>query len=287
MQVGATILTEHKFDAGNVLRLLESEKATYTTGFPHIGPALVNHPDFEATDLSSLREGYQQVLLAPERRTSDPSLRVAQLGMTETCSSHTWWPPHEQVPEAKRGSLGVAAPGYEHKVIDDAGNEVPNGVTGEICVRGTALLRGMIGKQWHEVVDRDGWLHTKDAGYRDDDGHLYFAGRTDEMIKTSGTNVAPTEVEAALGRIDAVRIAYVVGIPDPDKGAIVSAAVVLNEGRTVTAEDLVTACRRQIAAYKVPKKWVILADADGLPYTTTNKIDKARLTALMSAGALS
>ena len=155
------------------------EKATYTTGFPHIGPALVHHPDFDATDLSSLREGYQQVLLPPERRTADPSLRVAQLGMTETCSSHTWWPPHEQVPEAKRGSLGVAAPGFEHKVIDDVGNEVPSGVTGEICVRGTALLRGMIGKQWHEVVDRDGWLHTKDAGYRDDDGHLYFAGRTD------------------------------------------------------------------------------------------------------------
>lgn len=287
MQVGATILTEHKFDAGDVLRLLESEKATYTTGFPHIGPALVNHPDFDATDLSSLREGYQQVLLAPERRASDPSLRVAQLGMTETCSSHTWWPPHEQVPEAKRGSLGVAAPGYEHKVIDDVGNEVPNGVTGEICVRGTALLRGMIGKQWYEVVDRDGWLHTKDAGYRDDDGHLYFAGRTDEMIKTSGTNVAPMEVEAALGRIDAVRVAYVVGIPDPDKGAIVSAAVVLNEGRTATADELVTACRSQIAAYKVPKRWAILSDAENLPYTTTNKIDKVRLTALMSAGELS
>lgn len=287
MQVGATILTEHKFDAGLVLRLLEREKATYTTGFPHIGPALANHPDFAATDLSSLREGYQQVLLAPERRTPDPSLRVAQLGMTETCSSHTWWPPHEQVPESKRGSLGVAAPGYEHKIVDDAGAEVPHGVTGEICVRGTAMMRGMVGKRWHEVVDRDGWLHTKDAGYRDDDGHLYFAGRLDEMIKTSGTNVAPMEVEAALRRIDAVRIAYVVGIPDPNKGAVVSAAVILNEGYTASADDLTTECRRQLAAYKVPKQWVILSDPDRLPYTTTDKIDKARLTELMAAGELS
>lgn len=287
MQVGATILTEHRFDAAEVLRLLESEKATYTTGFLHIGPALVNHPDFAAAGLSSLREGYQQVLLPPGRRTPDPSLRVAQLGMTETCSSHTWWPPHEELPEAKRGSLGVAAPGYEHKIVDDAGNEVPNGVTGEICVRGTALLRGMVGKHWHEVVDRDGWLHTRDAGYRDDDGHLYFAGRTDEMIKTAGTNVAPVEVEAALARIDPVRIAYVVGVPDPDKGAIVSAAVVLNEGRTASAEDLAAACREQIAAYKVPKKWVILPDPRRLPYTTTNKIDKARLTELMATGELS
>ncbi|MFV9633843.1 class I adenylate-forming enzyme family protein [Mycobacterium neumannii] len=287
MQVGATILTEHKFDAGMVLRLLESEKATYTTGFPHIGPALSNHRDFASTDLSTLREGYQQVLLAPGRRTTDPSLRVAQLGMTETCSSHTWWPPHEQLPESKRGSLGVAAPGFEHKIVDDAGKEVPNGVTGEICVRGTAMMRGMVGKQWHEVVDRDGWLHTKDAGYRDDEGHLYFAGRLDEMIKTSGTNVAPMEVEAALGRIDAVRIAYVIGVPDADKGAIVGAAVVLNEGYTASAADLVTECRKRLAAYKVPKNWVILDDPSLLPYTTTNKIDKARLTALMAAGELS
>ncbi|UXA19222.1 class I adenylate-forming enzyme family protein [Mycobacterium sp. SMC-4] len=286
-QFGATVLTEHKFDAGHVLRLLESERATYTTGFPHIGPALANHPDFAATDLSHLREGYQQVLLPPERRTADPSLRVAQLGMTETCSSHTWWPPHEQVPESKRGSLGVSAPGYEHKVIDENGIEVPNGVTGEICVRGTALMRGMIGKHWYELVDRDGWLHTKDAGYRDDDGHLYFAGRTDEMIKTSGTNVAPMEVEAELRRLPEVRVAYVVGLPDPERGAVVSAAVVLNEGHRATAEELATACRSRLAAYKVPKRWAILTDAEPLPYTTTDKIDKRALTKMMDEGVLS
>lgn len=286
LQLGATVLTEHKFDAGHVLRLLEHERATYSTGFPHVGPALVNHPDFATTDLSQLREGYQQVLLAPERRTPDPSLRVAQLGMTETCSSHTWWPPHEQVPEAKRGSLGVSAPGYEHKVVDEDGVAVPNGVTGEICVRGAALLRGMIGKHWHEIVDSDGWLHTSDAGYRDDDGHLYFAGRTDEMIKTSGTNVAPMEVEAELRRLPAVRVAYVVGVPDPERGAIVVVAVVLNDGHRATADDLAGACRTRLAAYKVPKKWVILSDAETLPYTTTDKIDKRKLAALISEGIL-
>lgn len=287
MQSGVTILTEHRFDAGEVLRLLQSERATYATGFPHVGPALTNHPDFAMTDLSALREGYQQVLLAPERRAEDPSLRVAQLGMTETCSSHTWWPPHEQLPEPKRGSLGVSAPGYEHKIVDDDGKEVPNGVVGEICVRGFAMMRGIVGRQHLEVFDADGWYHTKDAGYRDDDAHLYFAGRIDDMIKTSGANVAPVEVEAAIGRLDGVRIAYVVGVPDPDKGAVVSAVVVLNEGATATADDLVTACRKELAAYKVPRRWVILADARGLPYTTTNKIDKAQLTVLLSTGKLS
>jgi acyl-CoA synthetase (AMP-forming)/AMP-acid ligase II len=287
MQTGATILTEHRFEAGDVLRLLEAERATYATGFPHVGPALANHPDFARTNLSTLREGYQQVLLAPQRRAQDPSLRVAQLGMTETCSSHTWWPPHEQVPESKRGSLGVSAPGYQHKIVDEDGKEVADGVAGEICVRGFAMMRGIVGKQHAEVFDADGWYHTGDAGYRDCDGHLYFAGRTDDMIKTSGANVAPIEVEAAIGRLDGVRIAYVVGVPHPDKGAVVSAVVVLNEGADAAAEDLVSACRQKLAAYKVPKQWVILNDANGLPYTTTDKIDKMRLAELLSAGELS
>jgi acyl-CoA synthetase (AMP-forming)/AMP-acid ligase II len=286
MQIGVTILTEHRFEAGDVLRLLSSEHATYATGFPHVGPALVNHPDFASTDLSSLREGYQQALLAPRRRAADPSLRVAQLGMTETCSSHTWWPPHEQLPESKRGSLGVSAPGYEHKIVDDAGNDVPNGVVGEICVRGAAMMRGIVGRQRAELFDSDGWYHTKDAGYRDDDGHLYFSGRTDDMIKTSGANVAPVEVEAIIGRADGVRIAYVVGVPDPDIGAMVSAVVVLNEGMQASQDDLVAVCKKQLAAYKIPKKWVILPSADGLPYTTTNKIDKPRLASLLMSGEL-
>lgn len=287
MQIGVTILTEHRFEPADVLRLMAAEKATYATGFPHVGPALKNHPDFATTDLSALREGYQQVLLPPERRAADPSLRVRQLGMTETCSSHTWWPPHEQVPESKRGSLGVSAPGYEHKVVDEAGQEVPNGVAGEICVRGWAMMRGIVGRSNRDVFDADGWYHTGDAGYRDDDGHLYFAGRTDDMIKTSGANVAPIEVESTLSRIDGVRIAYVVGLPDPEKGAVVSAVVVLDDGIDLTADALAAQCREELAAYKVPKKWVMMADVDSLPYTTTNKIDKVALSTLLESGALS
>jgi acyl-coenzyme A synthetase/AMP-(fatty) acid ligase len=287
MQMGVTILTEHRFEPSDELRLIAAERATNTTGFPHVGPALKNHPDFASTDLSTLREGYQQVLLPPERRASDPSLRVRQLGMTETCSSHTWWPPHEQVPESKRGSLGVSAPGYEHKVVDETGQEVPNGVAGEICVRGWAMMRGIVGRSNRDVFDADGWYHTGDAGYRDDDGHLYFAGRTDDMIKTSGANVAPIEVESTLSRIDGVRIAYVVGLPDPAKGAVVSAVVVLDDGADLSADALAAQCREELAAYKVPKKWVMLPDADSLPYTTTNKIDKVALSTLLTSGALS
>src|SRR6185437_12266616 len=186
----------------------------------------------------------------------------------------------------KRGSLGVAAPGYEHRIVDESGAEVPNGTVGEICVRGVAMMRGVVGRQRAELFDADGWYHTKDAGYLDDDGFLYFTGRTDDMIKTSGANVAPVEVEAVIARTDAVRIAYVVGLPDPDRGAQVCAVVVLNDGRQASRDDLVSACRKELAAYKVPKRWVILPDADRLPYTTTDKIDKTRLVQLLVSGGL-
>jgi acyl-CoA synthetase (AMP-forming)/AMP-acid ligase II len=286
MQLGVTILTEHRFEAGDVLAFLSRERVTYATGWAHVGPALANHPDFPTTDLSTLREGYQQVLLPPERRTPDPTLRVAQLGMTETCSSHTWWPPHDELPEEKRGSLGLSGPGFEHKVVDESGKEVAVGTIGEICVRGAALMRGIVGRAREETFDEDGWYHTGDAGRLDDDGHLYFAGRTDDMIKTAGANVSPIEVERVLIGLPEVREAYVVGVPHPDRGAIVTGVVVTARGATVTADELTRRCRTLLAAYKVPKRWEILPTADALPYTTTNKIDRRVLVERLHAGPI-
>jgi acyl-CoA synthetase (AMP-forming)/AMP-acid ligase II len=286
MQLGVTILTEHRFDPGVVLGLLGRERATYTTGFPHVGPALANHPAFASTDLSSLREGYQHVLLPPDRRSADPTLRVATLGMTETCSSHTWWPPHEELPEEKRGSLGVSAPGFEHKVVDESGQTVAPGVVGEICVRGHALMRGLVGRTREEVFDPDGWYRTGDAASVDTDGHLYFAGRTDDMIKTSGANVAPVEVEEVLLSMPEVREAYVIGLPDPERGAVVTGVVVLNHGAALDAAKLTRWSRERLAAYKVPKRWAVLPTTKGLPYTTTNKIDKRALAERVERGEL-
>jgi acyl-CoA synthetase (AMP-forming)/AMP-acid ligase II len=286
MQIGVTILTEHRFDAGEVLQLLAKEHATYAMGFPHVGPAIAAHPDFATTDLSSLRDGYQPALLPPERRGSDPSLRVAQLGMTETCSSHTWWPPAEQLPEEKRGSLGVSAPGFEHKVVDEHGDTVGPGVHGEICVRGWPMMRGMVGRTWSEVFDAEGWYHTGDSAFYDDDGHLYFSGRTDDMIKTSGANVAPVEVEKVLFEMPEVREAYVVGVPDEERGALVVGVVVLRPGEVLGHDELRARARTQLAAYKVPKRWVVLSGTDELPYTTTNKIDKRALVDRLVDGKL-
>ena len=178
-----------------------------------------------------------------------------------------------------------AAPGFEHKVVDEHGDAVGPGVQGEICVRGWPMMRGMVGRTWSEVFDAEGWYHTGDSASYDNDGHLYFSGRTDDMIKTSGANVAPVEVEKVLFEMPEVREAYVVGVPDEQVAAVVG-VVVVRPGESLTPEELVPRARAQLAAYKVPKKWVILPSTDELPYTTTNKIDKRQLVDRLAAGKL-
>ena len=147
-------------------------------------------------------------------------------------------------------------------------------------------MRGMVGRTREEVFDSEGWYHTGDAARRDADGHLYFAGRTDDMIKTSGANVSPVEVEGVLAKVPEVREAYVVGVPDQDRGAIVAGVVVTARGASISSEELTSRCRAQLAAYKVPKRWEIVPTTDPLPYTTTNKIDRRVLVERLTAGPI-
>jgi acyl-CoA synthetase (AMP-forming)/AMP-acid ligase II len=282
MLTGATTVCEPRLDPPETLRLLERERVTVTMGWPHVGSALAAHPDFAATDLSRLKGPYHQVLLDPVVQVPDAGLLVEPLGMTETATSHTWWMPDEPLPPEKRGSLGIEVPGFQHKVVDDDGNEVPPGTEGEICVRGVGLMRGIIGRERHEVFDADGWYHTADAGWVDEDGFFYFVGRTGDLVKTAGANVSPIEVETVLRAMPEVQEASVLGLPDESLGQIVCAAVVLRPGASLTEDELRTRCRGAMSAYKVPKRWVFLA-LDDVPYTASDKVDKAALRARLLA----
>jgi acyl-CoA synthetase (AMP-forming)/AMP-acid ligase II len=276
MLTGATTVCELRFDPPETLRLLERERVTVTMGWPHVGSALAAHPDFATTDLSCLKGPYHQVLLEPAARVVDAGLLVEPLGMTETATSHTWWMPDEQLPPEKRGSLGIEVPGFEHKVVDDDGREVPAGTEGEICVRGVGLMRGIVGRERAEVFDPDGWYHTADAGWVDDDGFFYFVGRTGDLVKTAGANVSPIEVESVLLAMPEVQEASVLGLPDESMGQVVCAAVVLHPDASLSEEQLRARCRAALSAYKVPKRWVFL-DIDDVPYTASDKVDKAAL----------
>jgi acyl-CoA synthetase (AMP-forming)/AMP-acid ligase II len=267
---GWAAICELRFDPPETLRLLERERVTRTLGWPHVGPGLAGHADFATTDLNRLRGPYHQDLLAPELRVPDAALLVNPLGMSETATSHTWWPAELPLPPEKRGSVGQLAEGWEHKIIDDAGAD------GEICVRGGSLMRGIIGRERDDTFDADGYYHTADAGHLDEDGFVYFIGRMGDLVKTAGASVSPVEVEAVLLAMPEVREASVVGLPDADIGQRVCGVVVLHDGASLDADELRARCREHLSAYKVPKQWVFLP-LDEIPYSASDKVDKARL----------
>ena len=278
LQAGATTLCEEVFEPEKTLRFLERERVTVAVGWPHFGKALADHPSHVDRDLSSLRAGNIPHILPEDVFPSDPDLRATALGMTETCGPHTWSPTTGKVPEELRGTFGIPVEGVTHRVVDpDTGAELPQGELGELCVRGYSLMQGLYKREREDVFEPDGFYRTGDAGYFDAKGHLVFKGRLGDMIKTGGANVTPTEIEQVLAGYEEVKEAYVVGLPHPDRGQTVEAAVTLEEGCEIDAEALRQRLKTDLSAYKVPRN-VVVYESGTLPFTTTGKIDRRALT---------
>lgn len=283
LHAGATTLCEEVFDPESTLRFLERERVTVAVGWPHFGKALADHPSRKDRDLASLRAGNVPDLLPEKIVPLDPELRPNALGMTETCGPHTWGG-DGILPESLRGSFGKAVEGVEHKVVDPrTGATLAPGELGEICVRGYNVMQGLYKTEREVTFDRDGFYHTGDGGYFDAEDVLYFKGRLGDMIKTAGANVTPSEVEEATAALPEVKHAYVVGVPHPERGQNVAAAVVLESPHTADAASLKRAIKGQLAAYKVPKHIYVYADNSKLPFTDSGKIDKRRLEQSLAA----
>ncbi len=281
MHKGATMVVEEVFEPEQTLRFLERERVSIAAGWPHFGQALADHPSRKDRDLSALRAGNLPGVLPEEIVPTDPDRRPNALGMTETCGPHTWGP-DGVLPDALRGSFGSAVEGVEHRVIDpESGEAVAPGEFGEICVRGYSLMQGLYKQEREDVFEPDGFYRTGDGGYFDTDGVLYFKGRLGDMIKTGGANVTPSEVEAVLVSFPEVREAFVVGVPDPERGQNVAASVLLEAGAQADPEELRGRVKGELSAYKVPRH--LFVDEDGaLPFTDTGKIDKRRLEQLLA-----
>jgi len=283
IHAGATTLCEEVFEPEKTLRFLERERVSVAVGWPHFGKALAEHPTRPQRDLSSLRAGNVPEILPPEIVPLDPELRQNALGMTETCGPHTRLHGEGPLPEKLRGSFGRAVEGVEHRIVDpETGATLPPGELGEICVRGYSLMQGLYKLEREQVFESDGFYRTGDAGWFDADGVLFFKGRLGEMIKTGGANVTPSEVEIVLRGFDEVRDAYVVGIDDTERGQAVEAVVVLERGRRTDGEELRGRVKRELSAYKVPRH-VFVVEGDVLPFTDSGKLDKRRLSALVSS----
>ena len=197
-------------------------------------------------------------------------------GLTEAASQVATAPP--ELVRRKPGTVGPPMLFTRVVARDAAGRPLPPGEVGEITVQGPTVFPGYWGNgEATARALRDGWLYTGDEGYVDEEGHLWVKGRAAFAINTGGEKVYPQEVEKVLLQHPAVAQACVVGLPDEEWGQRVAAAVVLRPEYRVTAEDLARFCRKHLAGFKVPRRWVFVAE---LPRTASGKLDRRKVQSL-------
>jgi acyl-CoA synthetase (AMP-forming)/AMP-acid ligase II len=260
---GATLICSNAADPSETLDLLEVEKPTVTNGFVAGIGHLARDRSLPRRDLSSIRRGNLYPIMAPDVRPADPELRHTMLGMTEAGSVITISADESDQPEHRRGSFGRPVPGFETKVDDN----------GELCIRGPFMMQRYYKRSREECFDADGWFRTGDLVRVDRDGLVYFVGRLGSMIKTAGANVAPAEVERAIAKATGLT-AYVIGIPDAERGQQV-AAVIPTEG-DIDLKALRHELARELSAYKIPRRIVVVAPAR-VPVLSSGKVDMKKL----------
>jgi acyl-CoA synthetase (AMP-forming)/AMP-acid ligase II len=272
---GATLVTEEIPQPDTTLRLLERERVTLFRGWPDQAEALARHPRRAETDLSALRPGSLDALLPPEQR-AEPGARATLFGMTEAFGPFCGYPADADMPRSAWGGCGKPFAGMEVRIVDpDTGHAVPAGTVGIIEIRGPHTLRGICRRSREDVFTADGFYPTGDLGHFDDDGFLFYHGRSDDMFKVSGATVYPSEVEQALREIQGVENAFVTNVTGA-QGNQVGAAVVCDTA-TTTAEQLRMSARKLLSSFKVPTIWLLLDSDEAVPRGPTGKVDTCQL----------
>lgn len=268
---GGCWVMQETFQPAEALALMEREKVTEPYTLPHQTAALVELREWESADLSSLKCVYGKSAFARHHSVKgDPDWNFpVGYGLSETCAvfaTHYSDDPRELM----KLSTGRLLPGNLLRVIDpDTGRLLGRGESGELAVAGPTLMQHYVGKTPEECFDPDGFFHTGDAGWFDEDGFLHWTGRRSEMIKTGGANVSPAEIEVALRAFGPAKLARVIGRPDPRLGEIAVLCLVLRDGEDASAEDVRSFLRERLASYKVPKEIVFLSDGE-VPMTSSD-----------------
>ncbi|KAL0450480.1 UNVERIFIED_CONTAM: 4-coumarate--CoA ligase-like 1 [Sesamum latifolium] len=275
------VVVMRRYELRAFLNALITHQVTFAPIVPPIILGLVKNPIVDEFDLSKLRLRSIMTAAAPlapeilnEFEKKFPGVEVQEAyGMTEhSCITLTHGDPNKGHGIAKRNSVGFILPNLEVKFVDpESGKSLPKNTPGEICVRSQCVMKGYY-KNEHETtltIDKDGWLHTGDIGYIDDDGDVFIVDRIKELIKYKGFQVAPAELEAILLSHPSVEDAAVVGIPDNEAGEIPAACVVMNKKAKESEEDMMDYVSSNVASYKRVRA---LQFVDAIPKSPSGKI---------------
>jgi len=274
---GGTLTLLPRVEPGKAFEIIQRDRVTILEGVPTMYSALLNHPAGDQADTTSLRVCVSGGSPLPGEvlRGFEDKFGAAILegyGLSETSPVASFNHPDR---ERKVGSIGTPIEGVQMKVVDDEGNDVPQGEVGEIVIKGHNVMRGYWGREDATAeVMKDGWFHTGDMAQVDEDGYFFIVDRKKDLIIRGGYNVYPREVEEVLYTHPAVAEAAVVGVPHDDLGEEIGAAITLKEGESVDEDTLRDFIKEEVAAYKYPRLiWFV----DELPKGPTGKILKREI----------
>jgi len=247
-------------------------------GAPAMFNFMAQHPDFEATSFDSVKTFICGAAPPPESLLTLYAERGVDFcqgyGLTETAPFATFLTPEFAL--SKLGSAGQAPMYTEVRIVDNDNAEVGAEVRGEICIKGPNIMKGY----WNrpeataEAIDREGWFHSGDVGYKDDEGFVFICDRLKDMVISGGENVYPAEVESVLFKHEAIAEVAVIGMPDEKWGEAVTAVAALHKGKTLELEELRAFAETQLARYKLPLRLHIV---DELPRNPAGKVLKFKL----------
>ncbi len=277
----AQVMVE-KFDPLIVLASIHKERCTALYGVPTMFIAELNHPMFNMFDVTSLRTGIMAGALCPIElmRQVTEKLHITHItsvyGLTESSPGMTHSVLEDSF-ENRCTTVGKEYPSTEVKILNpETGEECRVGEQGEVCCRGYLVMKGYYKNPGAtaEAIDKDGWLHSGDLGTKDENGYFRITGRIKDMIIRGGENIYPREIEEFLYHLEGVKDIQVAGIPSEKYGEEVGAFIILQEGATLTPEDVREFCRGKIARHKIPKYILFV---EGYPLTGSGKIQKFKL----------
>lgn len=283
--VGGKLIHMYKWDAGEALRIIEAERVTTFSAVPMMSREMMIHPDFAKRDTSSLKSmggggaAVQPDLTHKMNATMKNAAPNAGYGMTETCGIIAALSDHYLVDRPT--SVGRAMPTFEAKCVDKDGNTVPTGTPGELWVRGACVIKGYLNRPDATAESiTDGWLHTGDIAYMDDDEFIYLVDRAKEMVLRGGENVYCAEVESVLFAHESVAECVVFGVEDERMGEEVGAAVLPKPGASVDIPQLRQYMKEKLSSYKIPR-YIWLVDAP-LPRNANGKFVKREVRDALS-----